>query len=108
MTANVARAVARALEADACFVYAYDGPADELVLQAVYGTHLDDAAPLPRMRPGEGLTGYAAREREPVAITADARSDPRFMGFRRPRRGALRVAARRAHPRPLRAPARAP
>ena len=81
MTANVARAVARALEADACFVYAYDRPADELVLQAVYGTHLDAAAPLPRMRPGEGLTGYAAREREPVAITADARSDPRFMGF---------------------------
>ena len=51
------------------------------MLQAVYGTHLDDAAPLPRMRPGEGLTGYAAREREPVAITADARSDPRFKGF---------------------------
>ncbi len=81
VTANVARAVARALEADACFVYAYDRPADELVLQAVYGTHHDAAAPLPRMRPGEGLTGHAAREREPVAITADARSDPRFMGF---------------------------
>ncbi len=81
VTANVARAVARALEADACFVYAYDRPADELVLQAVYGTRLDAEAPLPRMRPGEGLTGYAAREREPVAITADARSDPRFMGF---------------------------
>jgi two-component sensor histidine kinase len=81
VTANVARAVARALEADACFVYAYDRAADELVLQAVYGTRLDEAAPLPRMRPGEGLTGYAAREREPVAVTADARSDPRFKGF---------------------------
>jgi GAF domain-containing protein len=58
VTANVARAVARALEADACFVYAYDRPADELVLQAVYGTRLDEAAPLPRIN-------YRIAERTP-------------------------------------------
>jgi hypothetical protein len=44
-------------------VYAYDRAADELVLQAVYGTRLDEAAPLPRMRPGEGLTGSGAGAR---------------------------------------------
>jgi two-component sensor histidine kinase len=81
VTASVARAVARALEADGCFVYTYDEPSDELVLQAVYGTALDAAAPRPRMRPGVGLTGHAAMARAPVAIAEHARSDERFVGF---------------------------
>jgi two-component sensor histidine kinase len=81
VTANVARAVARALEADGCFVYTYDEPADELVLQAVYGSWFDAAGTRPRMRPGEGLTGYAAQERAPVAIATDAQADPRFKAF---------------------------
>ena len=34
----VARNVADALEADACFVYLYDERADELVLRATHGT----------------------------------------------------------------------
>ena len=36
--ALVARKVAEALEADACFVYLYDEQADELVLRATHGT----------------------------------------------------------------------
>ena len=81
VTGNVARAVARALEADGCFVYTYDEPADELVLQAIHGTRLDAASPRPRMHPGEGLTGHAALTRAPVAIAEDARADPRFKAF---------------------------
>jgi len=34
----IARRVADALEADACFVYLYDEHADELVLRATHGT----------------------------------------------------------------------
>ncbi len=78
---NVARNVARALEADGCFVYTYDEGPDELVLQAVYGTRLDASAPRPRMHPGEGLTGHAAATRTPVALASDARTDPRFKAF---------------------------
>jgi len=36
----VARKVAEALEADACFVYLYDERTDELVPRATYGTRV--------------------------------------------------------------------
>ncbi len=81
VTDAVAVAVARAFGTDACFVYAYDDAADELVLQAVHGTHVEATAGPPRMRVGEGLTGWAASTREPVAIAADAHLDPRFKEF---------------------------
>jgi two-component system, sensor histidine kinase PdtaS len=81
VSASVARNVARALEADACFVYIYDEGPDELVLQAVYGTELDASAPRPRMHPGEGLTGVAAATRAPVAVPTAASDDVRFKAF---------------------------
>jgi two-component system, sensor histidine kinase PdtaS len=77
----VARKVASALEADACFVYLYDERADELVLRATHGTRVEEMTRRPRMRPGEGITGTAAAERAPVAIAAQAELDPRFKGF---------------------------
>ena len=81
VTRTVAHAVARALETDACFVYVYDEAAGELVLMAVYGTTLATATAPPRMKPGEGLTGYAAAMREPVAVAEAAHLDPRFKAF---------------------------
>ena len=42
MLALVARKVAEALEADACFVYLYDERADELVLRATLGTRVEE------------------------------------------------------------------
>jgi two-component system, sensor histidine kinase PdtaS len=77
----VARNVADALEADACFVYLYDERADELVLRATHGTRVEDMTRRPRMRPGEGITGTAAAERAPVMIPAGAHLDPRFKQF---------------------------
>ena len=38
----IAHEVAAALETDACFVYLYDGRADELVLRATHGTAVED------------------------------------------------------------------
>lgn len=81
VTEAVAVSVARAMETDACFVYAYDEATDELVLQAVYGTTVEATAGPPRMRVGEGLTGSAAASRAPVSIDADAHLDPRFKEF---------------------------
>jgi two-component sensor histidine kinase/putative methionine-R-sulfoxide reductase with GAF domain len=77
----VASNVSVALGADACFVYLYDEPADELVLRATYGTSMDEMTRRPRLRPGEGITGHAARERAPVMLPAQAHLDPRFKAF---------------------------
>jgi two-component sensor histidine kinase/putative methionine-R-sulfoxide reductase with GAF domain len=77
----VADKVAIALGADACFVYLYDERTDELVLRATYGTPIDDMTRRPRMRPGEGITGYAAAERQAVMIPSAAHLDPRFKQF---------------------------
>jgi two-component sensor histidine kinase len=77
----VAAKVAEALEADACFVYLYDERADELVLRASFGTRVEDMTRVPKMRPGEGITGTAAAERAPVMIPRAAHLDPRFKSF---------------------------
>lgn len=77
----IAHKVAEALETDACFVYLYDEAANELVLRASYGTRVEDMTRVPKMRPGEGITGSAAAERAPVMIPRDAHLDPRFKHF---------------------------
>src|SRR6478609_1355051 len=77
----VAREVADALDADACFVYLYDEQADELVLRATHGTRVEEMTGRPRMRPGEGITGTAAEMRAPVMIPAQAHLDERFKAF---------------------------
>ena len=77
----IARRVAVALEADACFVYLYDERSGELVLRATHGSHVEELTKTPRMRPGEGITGTAASERAPVMIAAQAHLDPRFKPF---------------------------
>src|SRR6185436_8647274 len=56
----VAAKVANALGADACFVYLYDERAHELVLRATHGTRVDEMTRVPKLRPGEGITGVAA------------------------------------------------
>jgi two-component system, sensor histidine kinase PdtaS len=77
----IAHKVAEALETDACFVYLYDETADELVLRASFGTRVEEMTRVPKMRPGEGITGTAAAERAPVMIPRAAHLDPRFKSF---------------------------
>src|SRR6188508_2766102 len=77
----IAHKVAEALETDACFVYLYDEAADELVLRASYGTRVEELTRVPKMRPGEGITGTAAADRAPVMIARAAHLDPRFKHF---------------------------
>jgi len=77
----VARKVAEALDADACFVYLYDDQAGELVLRATHGTRVEEMTRTPRMKPGEGITGTAAAERAPIMIPAQAHLDERFKAF---------------------------
>ncbi|HXY86369.1 MAG TPA: GAF domain-containing protein [Gaiellaceae bacterium] len=79
--ALVARKVADALGTEACFVYLYDERANELVLRATHGSSVDELTRRPRLRRGEGITGTAAAEGEPIMIAAKAHLDPRFKSF---------------------------
>ena len=62
-------------------MYLYDSPAGELVLRASHGTRVEELTRVPKMRPGEGITGHAALERKPIMIARDAHLDFRFKSF---------------------------
>jgi len=63
---------------DSCLVYVLDG--DELVLRASSHPHHDIVDNL-KLRVGQGITGWVAEHREPVAIPEKAAQDPRFQFF---------------------------
>src|SRR3954470_13116766 len=79
--ALVARGVAEATQADACFVYLYEERSRDLVLRATHGATVEQQTRRPRMHVGEGFTGVAAELREPVMVPAQAHLDPRFKHF---------------------------
>lgn len=64
---------------DSCFIYVLEE--DRLVLRASKNPHLDVVDKL-GIRVGQGITGWVAEHREPVAIASNASNDPRFMIFR--------------------------
>jgi uroporphyrinogen-III synthase len=64
---------------DSCFIYVLEQ--DKLVLRASKNPHSDIVDRL-GVRIGQGITGWVAQHREPVAISANAANDPRFEVFR--------------------------
>ena len=67
-----------ATEADACLIYLHE--ADDLVLCASNTPHPAQIGKL-RLKMGEGLTGWVAKERRMLAIGQQAYKDPRFRFF---------------------------
>ena len=65
-------------EADACLIYLHEG--DTLVLGASNSPHPAQIGKL-RLKMGEGITGWVAKERRMVAIGQQAYKDPRFRFF---------------------------
>ncbi len=65
---------------DSCLIYLYDKHNDELILTA--SSHPQSKA-LGRikLKMGEGVTGWVAREKMPVALAKEAYKDPRFKTF---------------------------
>ena len=63
---------------DACLIYLIDS--DELVLCASNMPHPSQIGQI-RLRVGEGITGWVAKERRVVAIPREAYKDPRFRFF---------------------------
>ena len=66
------------VNSDSCFVYVLEG--DELVLKASKNPHPEEVNRL-KLRLGEGITGWVARHRQPVAVARNAFHDPRFQFF---------------------------
>jgi signal transduction protein with GAF and PtsI domain len=75
---QVVEFAANLIECDSCFVYILEE--DELVLRASKNPHQEIVDRL-KLRVGQGITGWVAEHREPVAISQDAAKDPRFQFF---------------------------
>lgn len=71
--------VTTAIPCDSCFIYILEE--DKLVLRASKNPHSDLVDKL-GVQIGQGITGWVAEHREPVAIASNASDDPRFMIFR--------------------------
>src|SRR4030067_536419 len=73
----ITRKTAEVMRMDSCSIYLLDPAGEYLVLRATTGL-APEAIGRARLRWGEGLTGWAAREATPVA-SSDAARDPRFV-----------------------------
>lgn len=80
MLQSIADIATRITETDVCHIFLYDETRTELVLRAATG---DDARFVNQIRllPGEGIIGWVAQERKPVAIAHAAYRHPRFKRF---------------------------
>jgi signal transduction protein with GAF and PtsI domain len=76
--ARVVDFVSSVVQCDSCFVYVLED--DELVLRASKTPHPDVVDRL-KMRVGQGITGWVAEHRRPVAVGSHAFKDPRFQTF---------------------------
>ena len=72
----ITRRTADVMGMDSCSIYLLDADGESLVLKATTGLAAE-AVGQARLHVGEGLTGWAARTGQPVAV-ADAAHDPRF------------------------------
>ena len=70
--------VSSVVPCDSCFIYVLDE--DTLVLRASKTPHPDVVDRL-KLRVGEGITGWVAEHRQPVAVGSHAFQDPRFQTF---------------------------
>jgi uroporphyrinogen-III synthase len=76
--AQVVEFAADLVECDSVFIYVLED--DELVLRASKNPHQEIVDRL-KLRVGQGITGWVAEHREPVAVSEDAAKDPRFKFF---------------------------
>ena len=66
---------------DSCLVYIKDEKKNELTLRASKNPHSELLRKI-KMKMGEGITGWVAKENKPVAIAQGAATDDRFKYFR--------------------------
>lgn len=74
----VVEVVSSVVKCDSCFVYVLEG--SDLILRASQNPHADVVNRL-KLRMGQGITGWVAEHKKPVAIASSASLDPRFQSF---------------------------
>lgn len=77
---KLAQLVVQRLKADSALIYLYDEAREELVLRGAHNPHPQQVGHI-KMKLGEGVTGWAAEKKKPVAIAKKASEDPRFKLF---------------------------
>jgi signal transduction protein with GAF and PtsI domain len=80
LLARIVKMVTEITSADSCFIYLYDAPHHELVLRASSNPRTKSVGTI-RLKLGEGVTGWAAKEKTPVALAREAYKDSRFKSF---------------------------
>ncbi len=68
------------IKGDACLLYIFNEEREELTLRASDHPHPRVLGKI-KLKVGEGITGWVAREKKPVAISQNAAKDPRFKFF---------------------------
>jgi signal transduction protein with GAF and PtsI domain len=75
---RVVEFAAALVKCDSCLVYVLEN--EELVLRASKNPHEEIVDRL-KLQVGQGITGWVAEHREPVAVSRNASQDPRFKFF---------------------------
>ncbi len=66
--------------ADSCLIYLYEPTKGELVLRASKNPHPKILGKI-KLKLGEGITGWVAKEKKPAILSLNASKDPRFKVF---------------------------
>ena len=71
--------ISSVIPCDSCFIYVLEG--ESLVMRASKNPHADLVDQV-GIQIGQGVTGWVAKHRQPVAIASGASNDPRFKAFK--------------------------
>lgn len=77
---QIVQIVVRFTKGDSCLIYLFDEKREELVLLASKNPHPEILGKI-RLKLGEGITGWVAKEGKSVIIEKDASKDRRFKSF---------------------------
>jgi signal transduction protein with GAF and PtsI domain len=77
---KLAQMIVHQLKADSALIYLFDENKEELVLRGSHNPHPKQVGRI-KLKLGEGITGWVAEKKKPVAIAKNAGEDPRFKFF---------------------------
>ena len=77
---SICKMVAGVLGSDSCLIYLYEEKENSLVLSGAQNAHAGALGKV-KMKLGEGITGWVAAHKRPVAISEKSYEDPRFKFF---------------------------
>lgn len=75
---GIVELITAVIQCDSCFIYIVES--EELALRASKNSHPDEVDRI-KIKVGEGITGWVAKYRTPVAVAEQAWKDPRFRPF---------------------------